>query len=90
MLKCMEMGVEENIRYNKRMEKINLKKVSSETRKIIKQQVIQLLKKSRQFFVEELLLYFDIKENIIAFAPTELVRLELQKCRKKITDENGT
>ena len=32
--------------YNKRMEKINLKKVSSETRKIIKQQVIQLLKKS--------------------------------------------
>ena len=45
-----------------------------------------VLKKSRQFFAEELLLYFDIKEKIIAFAPTELVRLELQKCRKKITD----
>ena len=34
-----------NFCYNKKMEKINLKNVSSETRKIIKQQVIQLLKK---------------------------------------------
>lgn len=34
-----------NFCYNKKMEKINLKKVSLETRKNIKQQVIQLLKK---------------------------------------------
>lgn len=61
------------------MEKKQKQSVTENLSSGISQHEDAVLKKSMQFFAEELFPYLNIEGKVVSFAPTELVHLELQK-----------